>query len=446
MFKKILIANRAEIAVRVIRACREMDVTSVAVYSEADRECLHAKLADEAICIGPAAAEKSYLSIPNIISAAEVAGVDAIHPGYGFLSENAQFSEICASCGIVFIGPPPEVIEKLGDKATAKTMMEDALIPVIPGTEGVVEREREAMTFASKAGYPVMIKASGGGGGRGMRIVYNERELRQSFHTTQSEAGAFFNNSAIYLEKYIEEPRHIEYQIMADTLGNIVHLGERDCTIQRRHQKLLEESPSRSLTDRQRRRMGRVAVKAAKAVGYVGAGTIEFLLDKDGNFYFIEANTRVQVEHPVTEVTSGVDIIKEQIRVAAGEPLRYAQRDIALKGHAIEFRINAEDPHDNFRPMGGRVTLFRPPGGPGVRVDSHLYSGYTIPTNYDSLLAKLIVWGADRTEALARSRRALREFALEGVKTTIPFHEWIVDNATFVNGEAYTDFVERHYQ
>ncbi len=445
MFDRVLIANRGEIAVRIIRACREMGIHSVAVFSEADKDALHTRMADEAICIGAAAPEKSYLNIPHIISAAEVSQADAIHPGYGFLSENARFSEICSSCGITFIGSPPEVIEKLGDKAMAKTIMTKANVPVVPGTDGVIEREREALTFAASVSYPVMIKAAGGGGGRGMRIVFNEKELKQAFHTTQSEAGAFFNNSAIYLEKYIEEPHHVEFQILADVKGNIIHLGERDCSVQRRHQKLLEESPSSFISQRQRVKMGKAAVKAASAVGYVGAGTIEFLVDRNGEYYFIEANTRIQVEHPVTEMISGVDIIKEQLRIAAGEKLSKTQRDIELKGHAIEFRINAEDPSDNFKPMGGKVAIYQPPGGPGIRVDSHLYTGYTVPTQYDSLLAKLIVWGEDRNEAIRRSRRALDEFQIEGIKTTMPFHHWILNEKTFLDGEVYTDFVEKHY-
>ncbi len=445
MFKRVLIANRGEIAVRIIRTCREMGIHSIAVYSEADKNSLHVQLADEALCIGPPAPEKSYLNIPNIISAAEVSQAEAIHPGYGFLSENSQFSEICMSCGLVFIGSPPDVIDKLGDKSEAKKIMANASISVIPGTDGVIEKEREALRFAGEAKYPVMIKAAGGGGGRGMRIVYNERELNQAIHTTKSEAGAFFKNASIYLEKYIEEPRHIEFQILADSKGNVVHLGERDCTIQRRHQKLLEESPSRFLDKKMRARMGKTAIKAAKTVNYVGVGTIEFLVDKSGEFFFIEANTRIQVEHPVTEMTSGVDIIKEQIRIAAGETLGYGQHNLFNQGHAIEFRINAEDPGNNFKPMAGKVDFLRLPGGPGVRVDTHLYNGYTVPTQYDSLLAKLVVWGGNKKEAFDRSLRALGEFRIDGIKTTIPFHQWIMENEMFLNGEAYTDFVEKHF-
>lgn len=446
VFKRILIANRGEIAVRVIRACKEMGINSIAVYSEADRESLHVRLADEAICIGPAPPEKSYLSVPSIISAAELTGAEAIHPGYGFLAENAQFSEICASCGIAFIGPPPEVIEQLGDKATARQIMVKAGIPVIPGTDGVIEKERDALSFAKRASYPVMIKAAGGGGGRGMRIVHNDRELRQSLHIAQSEAGASFNNSGIYIEKYIEEPRHVEFQILADMEGNVVHLGERDCSIQRRHQKLVEESPCPFLSSKQRARMGKAAVRAVRAARYVGAGTIEFLVDKEGDFYFIEANTRIQVEHPVTEMVTGIDVVKEQISIAAGERLSYSQGDINTVGHAIEFRINAENPDDNFKPMAGRVELYNPPGGPGVRVDSHIYSGYTIPPFYDSLLAKLITWGRTRDEAISKARGALREFVITGIKTTIPFHQRVVENAAFVQGEVFTDFVERHME
>lgn len=442
----MLIANRGEIAVRIIRALREMDIHSIAVYSEADKDCLHTKLADEAICIGAPPAEKSYLNIPTIISAAEVSKADAIHPGYGFLAESAQFSEICASCGIVFIGPPSEVIEKAGDKAVARQIMVKAGIPVIPGTDGVIEKERDALSFAKRASYPVMIKSAGGGGGRGMRIVHNDRELRQQLQTAQQEAGCSFDNAGIYLEKFVEEPRHVEFQILADGFGNIIHLGERDCSIQRRHQKLVEEAPCPTLTEKARFRMGRAAVRAAQAVNYVGAGTMEFLLDKSGNFYFIEVNTRVQVEHPVTEMVTGVDVIKEQIEIAAGERLSHRQRGIETRGHAIEFRINAEDPDNGFKPMSGRVDLYSPPGGPGVRVDSHLYSGYEVPSQYDSLLAKLIVWGEGRDEAIHRSKRALREFAISGLKTTIPFHQKVVENAAFVQGEVYTDFIERHLE
>lgn len=446
MFKRILIANRGEIAVRIIRACREMGIESVAVYSEADKHSLHVTEADVAVCIGPPQADKSYLNIPNIISAAEVTGVDAIHPGYGFLSENAKFSDVCATCGITFIGPSHEVIDMLGDKVSARSIMAGAGIPVIPGTNEAVEKDRHALSFAAKAGYPVIVKAAGGGGGRGMRICYTDKELRQALQTAQSEADAFFSNPDVYIEKYILQPRHIEFQILADTYGNVVHVGDRDCSIQRRHQKLLEESPCVYIEERLRNTMGKVAVKAAKAADYVGAGTIEFLVDPRGDFYFIEANTRVQVEHSVTEMVSGVDIIKEQLRVAAGEKLSVTQREIELRGHAIEFRINAEDAENGFKPAGGTVKFFSPPGGPGVRVDTHLYSGYTVPTQYDSMLAKLIVWGRDRDEAVARGLRALDEMRIDGLKTTIPFHKWILANREFLTGKAYTDFVENNYQ
>lgn len=446
MFKRILIANRGEIAIRVIRACREMGIESVAVYSEADRYSLHVTEADVAVCIGPPAADKSYLNIPNIISAAEVTGVEAIHPGYGFLSENAMFSDVCATCGITFIGPSHEVIDSLGDKVAARAIMAKAGIPVIPGTSEAVAKERHALSFAAGAGYPVIVKAAGGGGGRGMRICYTDKELRQALQTAQSEAGAFFNNPDVYIEKYILDPRHIEFQILADSHGNYVHVGDRDCSIQRRHQKLLEESPCAYLGEKLRNTMGKIAIKAAKAADYVGAGTIEFLVDTRGDFYFIEANTRVQVEHSVTEMSSGIDIIKEQLRIAAGETLSVSQKDIELKGHAIEFRINAEDAENGFMPAGGTVEFFSPPGGPGVRVDTHLYSGYTVPTQYDSMLAKLIVWGRDRDEAVARGLRALDELRIDGLKTTVPFHKWILTNREFLAGKAYTNFVENNYQ
>lgn len=446
MFKRILIANRGEIAVRVIRACKEMGIESVAVYSEADKHSLHVTEADVAVCIGPPPADKSYLNIPNIISAAEVTGVDAIHPGYGFLSENAKFSDVCATCGITFIGPSHKVIDTLGDKVSARSIMAKAGIPVIPGTSEAIEKERHALSFAAGAGYPVIVKASGGGGGRGMRICYTDKELRKALQTAQSEAGAFFSNPDVYIEKYIMEPRHIEFQILADSHGNVVHVGDRDCSIQRRHQKLLEEAPCPYIEPRLRNTMGKVAVRAARAADYVGAGTIEFLVDPRGDFFFIEANTRVQVEHSVTEMVSGVDIIKEQLRVAAGETLSVTQRDIDLRGHAIEFRINAEDAENGFKPAGGTVEFFNPPGGPGVRVDTHLYSGYTVPTQYDSMLAKLIVWGRDRDEAVSRGLRALDELRIDGLKTTIPFHKWILTNREFLTGKAYTNFVEENYE
>ena len=446
MFKRILIANRGEIAIRIIRACHEMGIATVAVYSDADTNSLHVTESDMAVCIGPPPPDKSYLNIPNIISAAELTEADAIHPGYGFLAENARFSDICTTCGLTFIGPSHEAIDRLGDKITARSIMAEAGVPVIPGTQGTVEKERQAITFAAQAGYPVIVKAAAGGGGRGMRICFTDKELRQALETAKKEASAYFKNSDIYLEKYILEPRHIEFQILADSHGNVIHVGDRDCSIQRRHQKLLEEAPSTFVPDKIRATMGRTAVRAAEAAEYVGAGTIEFLVDSDGKYYFIEANTRIQVEHTITEMVSGLDIIKEQIRIAAGEPVSVSQRDISLKGHAIEFRINAEDPHSDFKPTGGTVEFYSPPGGPGVRVDTHIYSGYRVPTQYDSLLAKLIVWGRDRDEAVARGKRALDELRIDGFTTTIPFHKWLLDNGEFLAGKAYTNFIESNYK
>lgn len=443
MFKKILIANRGEIAVRVIRACKELNISTVAVYSEADKDCLHVKLADEAICIGPAQSALSYLNIPGIISAAELTGAEAIHPGYGFLAENPQFVEICKSCNVVFIGPTVEVMELMGQKAVAKDNVKKAGFLVIPGTDGPIKNIDEAVSFAEQAGYPVIIKASAGGGGRGMRVAQNKQDLLSQIQIAGSEAKAAFGNPEVYLEKYIEEPRHIEFQILADNFGNTIHLGERDCSIQRRHQKLIEESPSTVLNNAVRKKMGEVAVKIAKAVNYKNAGTVEFLLDKQGKFYFMEMNTRVQVEHSVTEAVTGIDIIKEQIRIAAGEKMKHTQDKVKLDGHAIEFRINAEDPDKNFLPQAGEIRLFNPPGGPGVRIDSHVYSGYKIPPYYDSLLAKLIVWGETREEAILRAKRALGEFIIVGVETIIPFHLKVIDNAFFKKGEVYTNFVAR---
>lgn len=443
MFKKILIANRGEIAVRVIRACRELGIATVAVYSEADRDSLHVKMADEAYCIGPAPSSKSYLNKANIIAAAEVSGADAIHPGYGFLAENANFAQICRDCGITFIGPPPEAIEKMGDKAVARETMIKAGVPVVPGTEGAVEDIDEARRIAEEIGYPVMIKAAAGGGGKGMRIAHNSHDLEKALQTARAEAEAAFGNPAVYLEKYVEEPRHIEFQILADHYGNIIYLGERDCSLQRRNQKLVEEAPSTALTPELRRKMGEMAVRAAQAVGYTNAGTVEFLLDKHNNFYFIEMNTRIQVEHPVTEMVTGIDLVKEQIRIAAGEPLAWRQEDITINGWSIECRINAEDPARNFMPCPGKIEIYHPPGGPGVRVDSAAYQGYVIPPYYDSMVGKLIVWGRNRDEAIARMERALREFVIEGVKTTIPFHLRIMENAFFRRGEVYTNFIQR---
>jgi acetyl-CoA carboxylase biotin carboxylase subunit len=443
LFKKILIANRGEIALRIIRACKELDIKTVAIYSEADAESLHVKFADEAICVGPPQSIKSYLNMPNIISAAELTGADAIHPGYGFLAENPQFAEICESCKVTFIGPSPKVIEQAGNKANAKKIMEEAGIPVIPGSKGIIKTEKEAVAFAKEVGYPVIIKASAGGGGRGMRIVQNEHDLLNAISTAKSEAEAAFGNSEVYLEKYVEEPRHIEFQILGDKHGNIVHLGERDCSIQRRHQKLIEESPSVSLNENLREKIGKAAIKAAKKIKYTNAGTIEFLVDIHGNFYFMEINTRIQVEHPVTEMVTGIDIVKEQIRSASGEKLNFSQSDIKLNGHAIEFRINAEDPDKDFMPAGGKINFFNSPGGPGVRTDTHIYSEYNVPAYYDSLLAKLIVWGRNREEAIVRGQRALNEFIIIGLATTIPFHLKVLDNAFFRKGEVYTNFIQR---
>ena len=445
MFKKVLIANRGEVALRVIRSCKEMGIVSVAVYSEADKDSLHTRLADEAICIGPAASARSYLSMPNIISAALVTGAEAIHPGYGFLAENAAFARAVADSGLTFIGPTPEAIERMGDKSVARQTMMEAGVPCVPGSDGVVETVEEARAFAEQVGYPVLIKASAGGGGKGMRVAESADVLAASFAAAKNEAAAAFGNDVVYLEKYLSRPRHIEIQVLADTHGNAVHLFERDCSVQRRHQKLIEEAPSPALTPEIRFAMGEAALKAVRAVGYVNAGTVEFLLDVDGGFYFMEMNTRVQVEHPVTEQITGVDIIKEQLRIAAGEPMKHTSQDqIELRGHAIEFRINAEDPAHDFRPNPGEVKLFNPPGGFGVRVDTHLYSGYHVPPHYDSLLAKLIVWGETREEALARGRRALGEFIIVGIPTTIPFHEAVLQIPAFISGDVYTDFIERH--
>lgn len=443
MFKKILIANRGEIACRVIRACREMGIATVAVYSEADRSALHVKMADEAYCIGPISSQKSYLNIPNIISAAWIARVDAIHPGYGFLSENAHFAEICEESGFTFIGPSPETIERMGDKAAARRTMMAVGVPVVPGTETGIRDKAEAVRIAEEIGYPVIIKASAGGGGRGMRVASNREELVKSIDTASSEAEAAFGNAEVYLEKYLEEPRHIEFQILADAYGHVIHLGERDCSIQRRHQKMLEEAPSPALTPELRTQMGDAAVKAAQAVNYINAGTIEFLLDTDDHFYFMEMNTRIQVEHPVTELITGIDLIKAQIYLAAGEELTLSQDDIQFRGAAIECRINAEDPERNFMPSPGTVTHYLTPGGPGVRLDSAVYPGYTIPPYYDSMIGKLIVWAADREEAIARMKRALDEFIIDGVQTTIPFHHLVLDNPYFRRGEVYTNFIQR---
>ncbi|MBU4305986.1 MAG: acetyl-CoA carboxylase biotin carboxylase subunit [Candidatus Omnitrophica bacterium] len=442
MFNKVLIANRGEIALRVIRACRELGIRTVAVYSEADRDSLHARFADEAICIGKASSKESYLNIPSIISTAEVTDADAIHPGYGFLSENAHFAEICEACRITFIGPPPLAINKMGDKAIAKETMRHAKVPTVPGSDGVVKDEQQVIKIAEKMGYPVMIKASAGGGGKGMRIAHNKESLISGFHMAQTEAQAAFGNNEVYIEKYIDHARHIEIQVLADKFGNTIHLRERECSIQRRHQKLIEETPSPAINNKTREKMGETAIRAAKAVGYHSAGTVEFILDKDGKFYFMEMNTRIQVEHPITEMITGVDLVKEQIRIAVGEKLKLSQKDIVCRGHAIECRINAEDPDNNFMPSPGTVTMYYPSGGFGVRVDSHLYAGYSVPPYYDSLIAKLIVHADDRKQAIARMRRALGEFIVGGIKTTIPFHLRVLANPDFQKGEYSTKFIE----
>ena len=446
MFNKVLIANRGEIALRIIRACKEMGIKTVAVYSQADADSLHVRNADTAICIGPAAPGASYLLIDRILSVAAICDVDAIHPGYGFLAENAYFAEACRKHKITFIGPTPEAMRALGDKNTARDTMKRAGVPTTPGSDGLILSESDALKTAHTLGYPVIIKASAGGGGRGMRIAHTDASLIQSYHAAKSEAEIAFGDGALYMEKYLVNPRHIEFQIIADNYGNVVHLGERDCSIQRRQQKLLEESPSPSLNPKLRERMGAAAVKAAKAANYSNVGTIEFLLTDKEEFYFMEMNTRVQVEHPVTEQVTGVDIIKEQIRVAAGEKLSFRQKDIKVTGHAIECRINAENPARNFAPCPGLVKLFVPAGGPGVRVDTHVYTGYRIPPYYDSMIAKLIVVGADREHALARCRRALDEFIVEGVSTTIPFSQLIMSNKDFIAGHCDTGFIERMMQ
>ncbi|MFH1824772.1 MAG: acetyl-CoA carboxylase biotin carboxylase subunit [Candidatus Firestonebacteria bacterium] len=442
MFKKILIANRGEIALRIIRACKEMNIKTVAVFSKADEDSLYVRMADENVCIGPAPANKSYLSIPSLISAAEVSDAEAIHPGYGFLAENAHFAEICRDCEIKFIGPTPEVIRKMGDKILAKDIMKKANVPVVPGSEGVIKDEKEALKIAKHLGYPVIIKACAGGGGRGMRVAHNDVSLVSSFLTAKAEAESSFGNSALYLEKYVEEPRHVEFQILGDEHGNIIHLGERDCTIQRRHQKLIEEAPSPIMTPKLREEMGRVVLKGARAVGYTNAGTMEFLVDKYNRFYFMEVNTRIQVEHGVTECVMSVDLVKEQIKIACGEKIGLPKRDLQFRGHALECRINAEDPDKNFIPCPGKITTFVLPGGPGIRIDTQVYTGYTIPPYYDSMIAKLIAYGNDRSEAIVRMRRALDEFVVEGIKTTIPFHKKVFSNSLFMRGEINTGFAE----
>ena len=443
MFSKILIANRGEIAVRIIRACKEMGIRTVAIYSEADRTSLHVRLADEAICVGGPRPDTSYLNIPAIISAAEITDVDGIHPGYGFLSENAHFAEICESCNVSFIGPTSEAIRLLGDKIAAKDVMRKAGIPIIPGSLTAVKGKEDALSIARRTGYPVIIKAAAGGGGRGMRVCHNDVRLISALMICQTEAEASFGNSDVFVEKYITQPRHIEFQILADKAGHIIHLGERDCTIQRRHQKLIEESPSPAVDPKLRRKMGELAVRAAKAADYTTCGTVEFLLDQDGNFYFIEMNTRIQVEHPVTEMVTGLDLIKEQIRVAAGEPLRLKQDDVKLNGWAIECRINAADPSNGFTPSPGRIMMYHEPGGLGVRVDTHIYGGYDVPPFYDSMLAKLITTGATRQEAIRTMQRALDEYIIEPLRTTIPLHKQIFSDPAFWRGQYSTDYLER---
>jgi len=442
-FSKILIANRGEIALRILRTCEEMGIATVAVHSTVDTHALHVQLADEAVCIGPPTSSKSYLNIPNIISAALTRNAAAIHPGYGFLAENARFAEICADHQITFIGPSPAAMRAMGDKSTAKETMQRVKVPTVPGSGGLLADDREALSIARDIGYPVMIKATAGGGGRGMRLVKEASELPKLFSAAQGEADAAFGNPGLYLEKFIERPRHIEIQILADNYGNVIHLGERDCSIQRRHQKLLEEAPSPALTQKLRDQMGHAAVAAAKSINYTGAGTVEFLLDKSGKFYFMEMNTRIQVEHPVTEMITGLDLIAEQIRIAQGEKLQIKQNQVILSGHAIECRINAEDPDRNFRPNPGRISGYLPPGGPGVRMDSHVYTDYEIPAYYDSLIGKVIVWGRDRPTAIRRMKRALRECAITGVPTTLGFHQKILDSPEFLSGEVYTNFVEQ---
>jgi acetyl-CoA carboxylase biotin carboxylase subunit len=442
VFKKVLIANRGEIALRVIRACRELGVETVAVYSEADRESLHVRFADDDVCIGPAPARESYLNIPRLIAAAEITGADAIHPGYGFLAENAEFAEICAASKIAFIGPTAEQIRLMGDKATARRTMQSVNVPIIPGTPGPVEDVDEAAQFAAQVGYPVIIKAAAGGGGKGMRVAKDPDDFARSFQLARSEALSAFGNGDVYVEKYLARPRHIEFQILGDKHGNCIHLGERDCSVQRRHQKLIEEAPSPAVTPALREAMGAAAVAGAKAIDYVGAGTIEMLLDENGEWFFMEMNTRIQVEHPVTEMLTGIDLVKEQIRVAAGERLSVLELP-PLRGHVIEVRVNAEDPAKNFQPSPGRIIAFHPPGGPGVRLDTHVYDGYTVPPYYDSLLAKLICQGRDRAEAIARMSVALDGFIIEGVTTTIPFLARVMHNERFRAGDVDTKFLER---
>ncbi len=445
MFQKILIANRGEIAVRIIRACREMGIRTVAVYSEADRDALHAQLADEAVCIGKAQASDSYLNMERILSATVASGADAVHPGFGFLSENSKFASLCEKCKIMFIGPPPEVIEKMGNKSEARNTMAAAGVPVIPGTKQPVTDAAQGMALADEIGYPVMVKAALGGGGKGMRVVNGRDAFEANFQSAQMEAVKGFGDGTMYIEKYIEHPRHIEFQILADNYGNAIHLGERDCSIQRRHQKLIEESPSAALNEDLRRRMGETAVRAAKASGYRNAGTIEFLLDSRGNYYFMEINTRIQVEHGVTELVTGLDLIKEQIRIAAGEPLAYKQEDISVRGHAMEVRINAEDAERNFAPCPGKIEAMHLPGGNGIRIDTAVYGGYTIPPFYDSMIMKVMAYSGSREETIQKMRSALGEVVLEGLVTNLDFQYGILENERFLSGDIDTDFISSEY-
>ena len=440
---KILIANRGEIAVRIIRACREMNIKTVAIYSEADKDALHTRLADEAICIGPAPSNKSYLNIKNIIEAANITGADSIHPGFGFLSENANFAKICEESHIKFIGPKSEVIDLLGNKSNAKEMMKKAGVPVIPGSDGSVKDFKEALEISEKIGYPVILKAAAGGGGKGIRIVNQKDELESAYNIVKQEARISFNDDEIYIEKFVKNPRHVEIQILADEYGNIVHLGERDCSIQRRHQKVLEETPSTAVDDKIRNKMGEAAVKAAKIAGYTSCGTVEFLLDSDKNFYFMEMNTRIQVEHPITEMRTGIDIVKEQIRIAGGEKLKFKQKDITFRGHTIECRINAENPKKNFMPCPGKITGINLPGGNGIRIDTAIYEGYTIPPNYDSMIAKIIAYGYNRNEAISKMKRALEELVIDGVDTNRDFLFEIIKNPNFIRGNFDTSFIDK---
>lgn len=443
---KILVANRGEIAVRIIRACKEMNIKTVAVYSTADKDSLHTKLADEAICIGEAQSQKSYLNVQNIIEAANITGSDSIHPGYGFLSENAKFARICEESNIKFIGPKSDVIDSLGNKSNSKELMRKNGIPVIPGSDGSIKSVSEAKKVAEKIGYPVMLKASSGGGGKGIRVVYYEGELEKNYALVKQEAKISFNDDEIYLEKYIENPRHIEIQVLADEFGNVIHLGERDCTIQRNHQKIIEETPSQIMDDSLRKKMGQTAVKVAKIANYTSLGTVEFLVDKNKNFYFMEMNTRVQVEHPITELRTNIDLIKEQIRIAANEPLKIKQSDVNFQNWVIECRVNAEDPYKNFRPCPGKIEGLNLPGGNGVRIDTAIYEGYKIPSYYDSMIAKLIVYGTSRNEAIAKLKRALEEFVIEGVTTNIDFIFEIIKNPDFIRGNYDTSFIERNFK